>query len=1165
MRIDYALGFNWGNHVKHIFPIAETITLFVGETGSGKSTLLDLMQVVMTADLNNVTNYNAGQTEDTTKKRDKEQRSFASYLLGGDRSRFTRRSCVGGAGLVFKDVNGVPATAYIFGRASLTGTASSPVASGGSELFILCRGVALSPEDFFKLDIQGNKELFDKDELRRTLKEKYGKSIVEFYDFKKDYMMALYGCFSYGIMSKKNVRFDEAEKMARALVRYIHPTQADNVHRFVRDELLEPKPLDKEMENLKAILQSYNRIKLEAETLKKSSDTLSDVVTKGTSALSRWIAFYRSRFVVPSRQMHRLISSINDNDKKIRNYRKNQEQAERDFQLADESLKTLFDELIQLEKQAAGSSVIAQKNSLEKDIAQLQGEASGKEIELAKSLSGFHDSLNILALCSDVLGQTIAPEISTTLSLLLDADSLKKPESAVSLNVVRIDLLDLFKNDSKLRIELENKEDDARNTSAALDRECQQLQMELKALKIGLRPSYKNEDDIKLINNVYPEANARPLCEFIEFTDDSWQQAVEGFMGDTRFSLVVHPDYEARAADLLLERKGRSRVIQGRLVLKDFKTEGNTVMANSIVNLMSFNNDVAEAFIYLNYGRVQQVESTEKLRFVRRGLTKAGVGASGYAMFPCLAEPRNCYIGEKMKARRKADVESALENTSSRYLVSMGTVSKFTSIRQQLDRLVLHDPAKLSLQIDVFREQINGILKQLQSLDLSDYEKIASRLDEVRKKTKQTELLRDSALSAKTSAQDNVNTHEKEKASKIEKLNKQTSIVTAARESYESSLTAMSRPTINEIDLAEAEAKESCDSNDAPMDFDSVSNTLLILNTAIGIHNTTASKITIIDPLPIDLQESIEGFSRFSALLERHKIVQKELDENLLRQKYEKLQEQYESFENTFKKEFCFRVYANIEGGRRHIETLKSMLRRHRFGDENFTISYRITQEFQPYYNYFKFLSSSLHLEGDTAEEHNQARENLMLLLLGDDEGKNVRELRRIADYRNYYEYDILLTLGGDEANPISLSKLGTDSGGQAQTSYYVIRSVAAFSSFGKKAENPKGKGVGFLLIDEGFNRIDDLRPEPILNFLIKDLGFQLIAAVPPQNEASFTKMEEMRYQMISQTHDDRPDHFRKSIWANSSKHDRGAVSDLIERDKKLILEAMEQGEFNFE
>ena len=92
-----------------------------------------------------------------------------------------------------------------------------------------------------------------------------------------------------------------------------------------------------------------------------------------------------------------------------------------------------------------------------------------------------------------------------------------------------------------------------------------------------------------------------------------------------------------------------------------------------------------------------------------------------------------------------------------------------------------------------------------------------------------------------------------------------------------------------------------------------------------------------------------------------------------------------------------------------------------------------------------------------------------MAMLLDDDGDKALRELSRIADYRNYRQYEIYKEVEGKP--PIALSEYGTGSGGQLETPAYIIRAAAITSAFRFSEGNSHLRTV---LVDEAFSKYAD-------------------------------------------------------------------------------------------
>jgi uncharacterized protein YPO0396 len=113
-------------------------------------------------------------------------------------------------------------------------------------------------------------------------------------------------------------------------------------------------------------------------------------------------------------------------------------------------------------------------------------------------------------------------------------------------------------------------------------------------------------------------------------------------------------------------------------------------------------------------------------------------------------------------------------------------------------------------------------------------------------------------------------------------------------------------------------------------------------------------------------------------------------------------------------------------------------------------------------------------------------------MLLDDDSDKALRELSRIADYRNYRQYEICKEVEGKP--PIALSEYVTGSGGQLETPAYIIRAAAITSAFRFSEGNSHLRTV---LVDEAFSKMDETRSREVISYLTESLGLQLIFIMP--------------------------------------------------------------------
>ncbi len=224
------------------------------------------------------------------------------------------------------------------------------------------------------------------------------------------------------------------------------------------------------------------------------------------------------------------------------------------------------------------------------------------------------------------------------------------------------------------------------------------------------------------------------------------------------------------------------------------------------------------------------------------------------------------------------------------------------------------------------------------------------------------------------------------------------------------------------------------------------------------------------------------------------------LKNNVLVEKHAQLQQLKQSFNNAFVAHLCQEIHQAISDGKRRLELLNKELEGHRFGSdrEHFRFAAEWVPEFRDYARFFEDVVRNPGAEGGglfegrLSAKSEAVRDALMSLLLDADEQKSQRELERIADYRNYYRYEIYKEVEGKA--PIALSEYGTGSGGQLETPAYIIRAASITSAL------RYGEGVNHLrmvLVDEAFSKMDETRSREVIDYLTRTLGLQLLFIMP--------------------------------------------------------------------
>jgi uncharacterized protein YPO0396 len=229
---------------------------------------------------------------------------------------------------------------------------------------------------------------------------------------------------------------------------------------------------------------------------------------------------------------------------------------------------------------------------------------------------------------------------------------------------------------------------------------------------------------------------------------------------------------------------------------------------------------------------------------------------------------------------------------------------------------------------------------------------------------------------------------------------------------------------------------------------------------------------------------------------------------HILAQRHAELESLRQSFNNAFVTNLCHSIYQSINDGKKILDELNNELEHHRFGAdrERFRFGYDWVPEFKEYWQFFKAVIDNPSLgDGESLFDmklevkHQQVRERLMTMLLDEDEQKSLRELTRIADYRNYRRYEIYKEPEGKD--PIALSQYGTGSGGQLETPAYIIRSAAITSAF---RFNEGNSHLRMVLVDEAFSKMDEHRSREVINYLTETLGLQLLFIMPSSKSGPF-------------------------------------------------------------
>lgn len=1136
---------NWGNIPNAEYDLGP-VNLFSGANGSGKTTAADAIQTVMTAAHENLFHYNPGQEETTQRGRGgKRVRTLASYVLGCDDGSYARLQPTDGyIAAIFHPTTGEtsePFTAIVAVRAFLDRSGKHVLAREDQLTFFIVTGIELCQDAFIEQQA-GTAHVVLLDNLEKSLISRFGKRVIEAYPQKRAYLRRLYGALRG---KRDSVTEREAMAAARAFSRFMAYKPVNSITQFVADEVLERKDLGDAVRAVSSQLKTVHVMEREAQGFKDSAQLLEQSGAHAQSYIEAWIEQvtldYTQAHALYLQRQEQYLQARQERDGILRQQKENAQE----LATTEQRREQTHTAVVMLEAQRQSVEPLRRKDELERTGKALEIRLSETVRELLAQDQQLQRNMQAIRALSSLLA---SPSLLTELPQFTDMHARRLVESArVADQSGDIDLPRLLQRDltddlamlekhldgaraaqlahnelteywrgtqSSQRSEQGNRRDQLseahqrrRDRYEQLSSQWQQKQHEVERLeaKQVIYPPYV-ERALAAIREQFPQADARVLCDHIEVAEAHWQSAIEGYLGGARFGIIVAEDYEADAIQLVRSMPGRdnrARVIQGMKAQRDAaKTKP---LPDSIVNIMKFTHGIAQAYMTASYGNVVRVSTPQELRNTGRGVTADGMGSANYAMFRCDIADADLVFGAAARERALRARRAELEELVAARQQANERLQESQRLLEAVDKLQALTYADMMSAVLGVHRDIRATEMLLRQLDVSAHQSLDVQLAQLRDEERK---LRD--LIAKLHVRSGeLNTEAAGLAKKIETLTQQKDSAQDSLADSEDRLRTL-HAGWPEFDLearlrfAEQEAKV-FDAARAELERQAIGARLhkaeRALDTTIQQHNQKCRPgDAIVYTAFVETYDSAM-FARICELRREIDRIYNNLKNNVLFDKLQRLRDLKASFNEAFVAHLCQAIYQSIVDGRRQLDLLNKELVSHRFGSdrEQFRFAAEWVPEYRDYWRFFEeVVRNPVAGEGSTLFETQlgaksaAVRDALMELLLGADEQKSQRELERIADYRNYYRYEIYKEVEGKP--PIALSEYGTGSGGQLETPAYIIRAASITSAL-RYAE-----GVNHLrmvLVDEAFSKMDETRSREVIDYLTRTLGLQLLFIMP--------------------------------------------------------------------
>lgn len=587
------------------------------------------------------------------------------------------------------------------------------------------------------------------------------------------------------------------------------------------------------------------------------------------------------------------------------------------------------------------------------------------------------------------------------------------------------------------------------------------------------------------------DINVQTLSEMIEVNDETWRNALEGYLGGQRFDIIVDPRYFNDALDIY-ERVKFEHKIYGVGLVNTQKLEPNEdIVPGSLAEKITTEHTYARYYINLLLNGVQTVEHVQDLKNHRRSITATCMTYSNYTARQL--NPRSYetpFIGQSAtKIQTEAEQKRLI-----RLEDEMNTLYQLSDTNDQITRLLLQSKSAQLLHqgyiryldlIRLTRKEYANIEEQIQSLGKSKtLQNIEDQIEKAKHARRELRFESDELVGK-------IATQREEKQRVLDRIDE-----TQMRlDEYIENQKELARKHPEKLSMANTQfyalKQRHKQDHEAITAYLASSSTTLEHQLIKENSELTNMMRQYNDNYHFGANPSIDELIYYEQ--EAFKIRNNDLV------KYEQeATELRKHSEIGFKEEFVGKLRASIENAQQQIEELNFALQDKRFGTDSYQLIYRPSVD-SDYKIYYDIIMSNEAIQKHTLfTEGLSKRHEAVLKELFDKIASNDPEYDHLTykylDYRNYMSYDIEVTnINGNKSFFSKVSK--EKSGGETQVPFYIVI-AASFQQLLTK--NRRVDSGCIVLFDEAFNNMDESRIDAMMKFY-NSLSIQLLIAVPPQ------------------------------------------------------------------
>ena len=1085
-KLKKILLINWLYFSKQLIEV-EDINFLTGKNGAGKSTVIDALQIVLLGETN-ARNFNQAANE-------KSQRTLDGYLRADmdSNSPYSRRG---------KDFSSYIACEFLNeedGSRFVTGIVFDCRSDGSCQerFFIYDSGI---PENCF-LDGQ---EAMDIPSLRIYLKQQYSVH-QKLYDSHKEYRTDM--------LAKWNVHSEQVSRMLKKAVSF---RPIVDIQKFITENICDipDKP------DIEAMQQNIRDYKRHEQLAQRQEEKLSRLVEISRlyrdmqTAIDRW---EQQTFLVLWAQKEDLEGRIDQRRTEEEDCKAGAEKAATEFASVSEEIDRKRRRQDELKAACAQSSVAQEEDRLRSSRERLHKEQQNLLVQLKNtSLEMKREAILLCDLCEKISGwredQLLMPVIHTAAEL----QKAYRLFCACDEQIFSKSLA-LFEQAQEVTAEFMGA---VREAAFKIEEMLASLQEEQDKRRAALANLRKNVKDypkglVQLRDRISEELNRQSgqnvqidiLADVLEIpeTEESWRNAVEGYLNTQKFYLLIPPEHYQRALTFYnqIKRDFSNRSFGLVDIAKLREKEHLDPWDDSLARKVETENDLARTYIDYLLGRVVCCTHVSQLRKHRTAITAEGMVYQGYVARPLRKElMEDAFIGRRAVALRIEKLESELKTADTELAGWKPITAELASHKGRDSLFSRHfvygtvEQRRTDYQRGLaITKEIAQLEEELSHLDLFWLEEQRRKIHDLEEQIRVLEQKRTEYTREETVMKERIHAleHEvlpglyQELTEKEDRLSERFSpafIETVGRPRYQQEFARLKR--------AFAVAKNFGDR-------------------LVQTENERKSSQDKLFQARSDYNRTFQpcSFHTDSMTNEEYDQERQLLEESELPKYREKIKAARESAMEQFQNDFLSKLKSSIEQVQDQVKSLNKALKQTQFGTDR----YQFRADRNPdYAEYYDMIMAPELMEGEGGlfampfqQKYGPLIEELFgRLAMSDDTQLNARKqselqqnIERYTDFRTYLKFD-LETTDQNGSKQLLSQTLNTKSGGETQTPFY----IAVLASFAQLYQvnnlSPLANNtVRLVVFDEAFNKMDSDRIIESVR-LLRKMGLQAIICTPP-------------------------------------------------------------------